>query len=256
MRPLARITSRQNLRVFDHVTIRVGDLEASRRFYALALGKPAHEGDVFIEWGEFGIALVAPERPQTGRLHAGFAVKGRAEVDAWWRRLTAAGYLSDGAPGPRPEYSESYYGGFVLDPDGNSVEAVHEAKVDPEATVLNHLWLRTRDVAAARAFYLTIASVVGLRVVHDTPDRVRLTDGVGSFTFAAGDQATVHVHLAFGVPANADVASFHRAATMAGYRDSGEPGERPEYHPGYCGAFVLDPDGHNVEAVCHNRPGP
>lgn len=239
--------------MFDHVTIRVGDLDASRRFYSLALGDPTHEGDVFIEWGDFSIARAVPERPQTRRLHAGFAVDGRAEVDVWWRRLTAAGYVSDGAPGPRPEYSESYYGGFVLDPDGNSAEAVHHAKVSPGAAVVDHLWLRTRDVAAAKAFYETIAPVVGLRVVHDTPDRVRLTDGVGSFTFAAGDQATEHVHLAFGMPVDVDVAAFHRAATMAGYRDNGEPGERPEYHPGYYGAFVLDPDGHNVEAVCHNR---
>ena len=48
---------------------------------------------------------------------------------------------------------------------------------------------------------------------------------------------------------------FHRAATAAGYRDNGAPGERPEYHPGYYGAFVLDPDGNNVEVVNHNRSG-
>ena len=49
------------------------------------------------------------------------------------------------------------------------------------------------------------------------------------------------------------VAEFHRVATSAGYRDNGGPGERPEYHAGYVGAFVLDPDGNNVEAVNHNR---
>ena len=58
-----------------------------------------------------------------------------------------------------------------------------------------------------------------------------------------------------GVPAaeNATVDAFHRAATGAGYRDNGAPGERPVYHAGYYGAFVLDPDGNNIELVCHNR---
>jgi catechol 2,3-dioxygenase-like lactoylglutathione lyase family enzyme len=64
---------------------------------------------------------------------------------------------------------------------------------------------------------------------------------------------TENVHLAFPVPTDEAVAEFHRAATAAGYRDNGGPGERPQYHPGYVGAFVLDPDGNNIEAVNHNR---
>jgi catechol 2,3-dioxygenase-like lactoylglutathione lyase family enzyme len=64
------------------------------------------------------------------------------------------------------------------------------------------------------------------------------------------------VHLAFPVDENAAVEAFHRAATEAGYRDNGAPGERPIYHPGYYGAFVLDPNGNNVELVNHNRPAP
>ena len=65
---------------------------------------------------------------------------------------------------------------------------------------------------------------------------------------------TEHVHIAFPASENAAVDEFHRAAIAAGYRDNGAPGERPVYHPDYYGAFVLDPDGNNVEAVCH-RPG-
>jgi predicted lactoylglutathione lyase len=64
---------------------------------------------------------------------------------------------------------------------------------------------------------------------------------------------TQHVHLAFTAPANETVDAFHRAAIEAGYTDNGAPGERAVYHPGYYGAFVLDPDGLNVEAVNHNR---
>ena len=64
---------------------------------------------------------------------------------------------------------------------------------------------------------------------------------------------TEHVHLAFPADADATVRAFHAAALAAGYEDHGDPGERAVYHPGYYGAFVLDPDGHNVEVVNHNR---
>jgi catechol 2,3-dioxygenase-like lactoylglutathione lyase family enzyme len=70
---------------------------------------------------------------------------------------------------------------------------------------------------------------------------------------ADGRAPAENVHLAFPAPDDDLVAEFHRVATAAGYRDNGGPGERPEYHPGYVGAFVLDPDGNNVEAVNHNR---
>jgi catechol 2,3-dioxygenase-like lactoylglutathione lyase family enzyme len=229
--------------VFDHAEIRVRDRDASRSFYELALGKPTHDADEFTEWDAFGIADGTPSK----RLHAGFAVADRAAVDAWWRRMTDAGYESDGEPGPRPQYSAEYYGAFVLDPDGNSVEAVvHERS----GAGLDHLWLRTRDVDAQRRFYELIAPVVGIRLVRDA--HFRFEDDSGSFTFVEGEP-TENIHLAFGVPDFPTVEEFHRVLTGAGYASNGEPGERPHYHPGYYGAFVFDPDGHNVEAVFHDR---
>jgi catechol 2,3-dioxygenase-like lactoylglutathione lyase family enzyme len=233
--------------MFDHVTIRVSDFAASRRFYTEALGLPTHDGD-YVEWGDFGIT---PGDDPTRNLHLGFGVADRDAVDAWWNRLTEAGYESDGDPGPRPQYTESYYGSFVLDPDGNSIEAVHHRR--SRTGEIDHVWLRTRDVAASRRFYATVAPAVGIELVHDAEDHVRWSDGAGSFTFVHGEEPTHNVHLAFGVPDEAAVARFHELATAAGYRDNGPPGERPQYHPGYHGAFVLDPDGHNVEAVFHDR---
>jgi catechol 2,3-dioxygenase-like lactoylglutathione lyase family enzyme len=231
--------------MFDHVTIRVGDLDASRHFYELALGRPTHVSE-YVEWGSFGIT---PGGDVTRRLHAGFGVEDRAAVDAWWRKMTSAGYESDGEPGPRPQYSASYYGAFVLDPDGNSVEAVTH---DSSRPGLDHLWLRTPDVGAQRRFWQVVGEVVGLRV-RDVEDRINISDGRGSFSYVPGDEPTHNVHLACGVDDVGTVESFHRAATEAGHRDNGPPGERPQYHPGYWGAFVLDPDGHNVEAVFHDR---
>jgi catechol 2,3-dioxygenase-like lactoylglutathione lyase family enzyme len=236
--------------VFDHVEIHVSDLAASRAFYVEALGLPTHDGEL-VEWGDFGIVEASDEHPLTRNLHIGFGVEDRDAVDAWWNRMTEAGYESDGEPGPRPEYTETYYGAFVLDPDGNSIEAVHHHR--SRLHEMDHLWLRTRDVAATKRFYDTVAGAVGAEIVKSEEDHVRISDGAGSFTFVHGDRPTENVHLAFGVPDFAAVQRFHEVATSAGYRDNGSPGERPQYHPGYFGAFVFDPDGHNVEAVFHDR---
>lgn len=237
--------------MFDHVDIRVSDFAASRAFYGEALGPPTVVDGELVEWGDFGIVDPSDGSPVARRLHIAFGVEDCDAVDAWWTRLIEAGYESDGEPGPRPQYGESYYGGFVVDPDGNSVEAVHH---DTSRTgEIDHLWLRTRDVAAARRFYETVAPVVGITLRHDSPDRVRFSDGHGSFSFVAGDEPTENVHLAFGVSGLEAVRRFHEVALSAGYRDNGPPGERPQYHPGYYGAFVFDPDGRNVEAVFHER---
>ena len=226
--------------MFDHVGIRVGDLDESRRFYELA-GKPR----AFI--------LVGRDDFVSRRLHVGFGVTSREEVDAWWQRLVDAGYERDGEPGPRPQYTESYYGAFVVDPDGNSVEAVHHEHVHHG---IDHLWLGTHDVAAAKAFYETIAPAVGLRLVRDEPGRVSFRSNGGSFTFVDdGREPTERVHVAFAAPDREAVERFHAAAVAAGYRDNGGPGERPQYHAGYFGAFVLDPDGHNIEAVSGGLQG-
>jgi catechol 2,3-dioxygenase-like lactoylglutathione lyase family enzyme len=244
--------------VFDHVTIRVDDLAASRRFYGLVFDAIGFAGTPFVdddlpEWEDFSLGQADAEHPAARRLHVGFAAPSRAHVDRFWQTLTDAGFRDDGAPGPRPHYRPDYYGAFVLDPDGNSAEAVHHDSVREDGGVIDHVWLRTRDVPAAKRFYETIAPVVGISLRKDEPDWAGFRGEHGSFSFVTGDEPTEHVHLAFGVPDNATVDEFHRVALAAGYPDNGAPGERAVYHPGYYGAFVLDPDGHNVEAVCHNR---
>jgi catechol 2,3-dioxygenase-like lactoylglutathione lyase family enzyme len=236
--------------VFDHLEIHVSDLAASRAFYGEALGLPSVDGEL-VEWGDFGILAVDAEHPLTRNLHVGFGAESRDDVEAWWNRMTEAGYESDGEPGLRPEYTQTYYGAFVLDPDGNSVEAVHHYR--SRTGEIDHIWLRTTDLQASRAFYAAIAPAVGIELVRDQPELVRWSDGEGSFSFVAGDVATENVHLAFGVRDFPTVVRFHETALAAGYRDNGQPGERPHYHPGYHGAFVFDPDGHNVEAVFHDR---
>jgi catechol 2,3-dioxygenase-like lactoylglutathione lyase family enzyme len=75
--------------------------------------------------GVGALAAANDERPPTRRLHIGFLAPSRDHVDEFWRVGTAAGFREDGAPGPRPEYSEDYYGAFLLDPDGNNIEVVN-----------------------------------------------------------------------------------------------------------------------------------
>ena len=247
------------LSVFDHVTIRVSDLTDARRCYELALGslgygEPATDGH-FYEWEDFSISRAREERLPTRNLHVGFVAHSPEEVDEWWRTMTGAGYRDDGRPGPRPQYSPSYYGAFVRDPDGNSVEAVHHDKPREGENRIDHLWIRVRDLAASRRFYEAVAPAVGLRVHDGAENRFHVTDGSRSFALVREDPVTENVHLAFPAPDLQTVEAFHRAALAAGAPDNGAPGERPEYHPGYYGAYALDPDGNNVEAVWHDRQG-
>jgi catechol 2,3-dioxygenase-like lactoylglutathione lyase family enzyme len=239
--------------MFDHVTIRVSDIEASRAFYSTVLAREPR-GEEFLEWDDFSIAPVEEHRQLTRHLHVGFAAASHVDVDAFWRRGVDAGYRSDGEPGLRPQYHPSYYGGFLLDPDGNSVEACTGFREDADGPPIDHLWLGVCDSAASRRFWETVAPLLLLNVSEDRGERFHVWAGDRSFALLAdGRPPTKHVHLAFPVADDEAVAEFHRVATVAGYRDNGGPGERPEYHPGYVGAFVLDPDGNNVEAVNHNR---
>jgi len=240
--------------VFDHVTIRVSEREASERFYETVLRtlglEQTYNSEHLAAWGDFALAPATAEKPPTRRLHIGFVAPSREDVDEFWRVGTGAGYRDDGTPGPRPQYSPDYYGSFLLDPDGNSTEAVHREERRPGP--IDHLWIRVADLEASRRFYETVAPYTGFVLRSQAPDRRSFAGGGGSFSLVPGTP-TEHVHMAFPATDNTMVEAFHRTALAAGYRDSGAPGERPVYHEGYYGAFVLDPDGNNVEVVNHNR---
>jgi catechol 2,3-dioxygenase-like lactoylglutathione lyase family enzyme len=113
--------------------------------------------------------------------------------------------------------------------------------------LIDHVHLRVKDLEASKRFYRAVLAAIG----HADA----FVDGKGHFwadelyVDAAADDVS-RVHLAFQAPDRETVHAFHRAALAAGGRENGVPGERP-YHPGYYAAFVLDPDGNNVEAVFH-----
>jgi catechol 2,3-dioxygenase-like lactoylglutathione lyase family enzyme len=244
--------------MFDHVGVAVSDLAASERFYRTVLStlgaEPDHADATLVEWEDWAIGPTDADHPVTRGLHVGFRAPSRAAVDAFWQAGIDAGYRDDGAPGPRTVYGPDYYGGFLLDPDGNSAEAVHPGHAAVTRSWIDHLWIRVRDPAASKRFYTTIAPHAGLRIGVDEPDHVQLVGDDFSFSLVADERPlTENVHLAFPADDDATVRAFHAAALEAGYEDHGAPGERAVYHPGYYGAFVLDPDGHNVEVVTHNR---
>ena len=105
----------------------------------------------------------------------------------------------------RPVYGPDYYGAFLLDPDGNSAEAVHHDRVVEGR--IDHLWIRVADVQAGRAFYLGFGETAGFVLRDDTPVRVQFAppQGSGSFSLVAGDAPTEHVRMTFaGAPARVE----------------------------------------------------
>jgi catechol 2,3-dioxygenase-like lactoylglutathione lyase family enzyme len=240
----------------DHVTLRVHDLDAGLQLYdqvfaLLPFAGERRSGEIYHEWNDFGLAAATARHPATSGAHVGFAADSRQQVDRWWDKLVAAGYAADGEPGPRPEYGSDYYGGFLRDPDGNSIEAVHHGTVDPRSGVIDHVWIRVTDLAATKRFYSAVAAAVGLQA-RDLGDRLQLISRSGTFSVLAGSQPTRNLHLAVGVENIHRVDDFHAAGLRAGGRDNGAPGLRPGYHAGYHGAYLLDPDGNNLEAVFHD----
>jgi catechol 2,3-dioxygenase-like lactoylglutathione lyase family enzyme len=236
-----------------HVTIRAEDRAASERFYRTVLGavgiEPTHELEEIVAWDDFAIIQADTGHPPTRHLHVAFVAPSREGVDAFWRTGVDAGYRSDGEPGERPQNKPEYYGSFLLDPDGNSAEAVDHGDTRRGGNI-DHLWIRVRSVAASEAFYRTIARYTGLREGRRWDTGVQFRGAWATFSLVHDElPATDQLHIAFPAPDSQTVEDFHRAATSAGYRSNGEPGERPHYGPGYYAAYVLDPDDTNVESV-------
>ena len=118
--------------------------------------------------------------------------------------------------------------------------------------MLDHVSLNVSDLAASRAFYAAALAPLDIGPVMELPGAVGLgSGGFPYFWLVARAPVSGPAHVAFRTADRAAVDAFHAAALAAGGRDNGAPGLRPQYHPGYYGAFALDPDGNNAEAVCH-----
>jgi catechol 2,3-dioxygenase-like lactoylglutathione lyase family enzyme len=127
--------------------------------------------------------------------------------------------------------------------------------------MFDHVAVVVSDFERSKAFYTQALAPIG----HSKVVEVMLDGGTrpaagfchedGSDLWISQGEPTRPLHLAFRASSRAAVDAFHAAALAAGGQDNGGPGLRPHYHPNYYGAYVLDPDGHNIEAVCHDAPG-
>ena len=118
--------------------------------------------------------------------------------------------------------------------------------------MIDHITLHVTDIAKSKAFYAQALAPLGYALVIDFGHACGLgVEGNPDFWLAEGVATQPQIHIAFHAANRAAVDAFYAAAIAAGATDNGAPGLRPQYHPNYYGAFVLDPDGQNIEAVCH-----
>ena len=130
--------------------------------------------------------------------------------------------------------------------------------------MLDHVGFAVTDIGRSRAFYETALKPLGITLIMDIPPEQNAQGGGGRalgfgmpdnpfFWIADNQRVGEGTHVAFQVDHRELVDAFHKAALAAGGRDNGGPGIRAHYHPNYYAAYVFDPDGFNIEAVCH-RP--
>lgn len=123
------------------------------------------------------------------------------------------------------------------------------------SVVIDHVGLRVSDFQRSRTFYREALKTLGIELLADWTFGSDHVAGFGreqaTFWITSGSMVRGETHVAFTARSRADVEAFYSVALSVGGRDNGPPGLRPHYHADYYGAYVLDPDGHNIEAVCH-----
>ena len=120
--------------------------------------------------------------------------------------------------------------------------------------MFDHVKFGVSDYAASKAFFLAALQPLGIAVVAEGSPTYGIelsADGKVSLCLYQTEAKPAHLHVAFRAATRDQVESFHRAALAAGAKDNGAPGLRPHYHANYYAAFVIGPDGHNIEVVCH-----
>ena len=119
--------------------------------------------------------------------------------------------------------------------------------------MFDHVMLKVKDVNASKRFYTAALAPLGFSVQYDADGVVGFGPKDAPALWMEKGQGGGPVHLAFTAKTRASVQKFYEAALPAGGKDNGKPGLRPQYHANYYGGFVKDPDGNNIEAVCHQE---
>ena len=121
--------------------------------------------------------------------------------------------------------------------------------------IIDHIGLAIANYEKSRSFYSQALAPLKIELVAEVQGWAGFgKDGKPDFWFGEDEKTHHPMHIAFVAESREQVDEFYKAALEAGAKDNGKPGVREMYHPNYYGAFVIDPDGHNIEAVCHNVP--
>jgi len=264
--------------MFSHFTLGSNDLARSRQFYSAVMATidqmlfpTAADGAMLrygIQDGSFPHLFIAspfdglPATWSNG-FHIAFNVRNTRAVDDFHAAAMANGGIDEGPPGLRTEYAEDYYGTYVRDPDGNKLQAVcytNGRTTGPTGDAISHITLGLGDLERERKFYSAALGTLGF---IDKPEEGDDT----SFGFAYPDSQLPVIYVqqtfdhrpatwgngtmtALQASSRKQVDEFHHAAIANGGRCEGAPGLRPDYSAHYYGAYVRDPVGNKLHAVC------
>ncbi len=120
--------------------------------------------------------------------------------------------------------------------------------------MFDHVVFGVSDYEESKTFFLKALESIGISIIYEGDIGIELSaDGKSSLCIRRNGERTPHLHLAFVAENRSQVKAFHQAALEAGAKDNGAPGIRPEYSGDYYAAYVIGPDGHNIEVVCHEE---
>ena len=262
--------------MLSHVTFGTQDVRRAKAFYEATLA-PLGFGLQKDGRGYFALGMAANRYPWVyvmkpfdrrpaswgNGTHLALLADSEGAVQAFHETALANGGSDEGAPGLREHYSADYYAAYIRDPDGNKLQAVHFHNGRSQAAAnqgVSHVTVGSNNLERSRAFYASVLRPLELAPTEDDDEEAVAYGVPGSElpVFYAhlpfdGLPATWGngTHVAFLAPNRAAVISFHAAALNAGGADEGGPGPRPHYSPSYYGAYVRDPDGNKIQAVCY-----
>lgn len=264
--------------MFSHFTLGTDDLERAQSFYTSVL---ATLGQSLLETApDEGYLMYGPpdrghphlfiSRPFDGLpatwsngFHIAYRVLDTAAVERFFEAALAHGGYDEGEPGMRPQYSADYYGAYVRDPDGNKLQAVCYTggrRAGATGDIVSHITLGLADLDRERSFYSAVLGALGIVELPEESDEESSGYGIVGYELPVvyvqptfdGRPATWGngTHTAFAADSRDAVDRFHAAALAYGGTCDGPPGLRLNYSPNYYAAYVRDPVGNKLQAVC------
>lgn len=264
--------------MFSHFTLGTNDLDRALSFYN---GVMSPLGQVLVyEDIDVGYLMYAPPdrsyphlficRPVDGLpatwsngFHIAYNAPDTSTVDRFFDAAVSRGGYNEGEPGYRTQYEADYYGAYVRDPDGNKLQAVcysEGLRTGVTGEVVSHITIGLADLERERAFYSTVLGELGIVELPEEADDESSGYGLAGFQLPVvyvqptfdGRPATWGngTHTAFRAESREAVNRFHATALKNGGTCDGPPGPRPQYSPHYYGAYIRDPVGNKLQAVC------